>query len=188
MVSFLTWWTTTNCSAACQRTRLWPLILLLFLILVQASPLKTARDIALCLAVMAIYTLIECNRIFDRYQFRKHLLFGSGCRGTTSRHPCRRRILLICIILFRFCVRGINPFKCLFARFLSLHLILYYLSHLRVQECVSNDHFFFLQVFLETFSTFEREIVEVEWQGTEPTITQPLFKLLQLLNEGASNF
>ena len=62
-----------------------------------------------------------------------------------------------------------------------------YLTHLSIQKCISNYHLFLLDLFLEALA-FEGKIVEIEREGSQTSVTQPLLELLQLLNESSPYF
>ena len=56
----------------------------------------------------------------------------------------------------------INPFKTLVFGLLIINVtILDNLTHLSIKKSISNDHFFLLEFFLESFS-FERQIIKIE--------------------------
>lgn len=106
---------------------------------------------------MAVDSLLKVQSLFDGHQLGEHVLFRR-CAGCDS----SLLTLSVLVILHISLICRIDPLQRLRIRLLTLHLVLHDLAHLRVKECVSDYHFFFLQVFLEAFAAFEREVIEVE--------------------------
>lgn len=75
---------------------------------------------------------------------------------------CRYSYGRVLGVILAIVVGGVDPLKRLGVRLLSLQLVLYDLTHLRVQERVSYYHLFFLEVFLEALAALEGQVIEVE--------------------------
>ena len=88
-------------------------------------------------------------------------------------------------VVFRL-VLLVDPFKGSLSIFLAHLTVLNDLTHLSIQKCVSDDHFFVLQVLLGAL-IFEGKIVKVKRKWSKSSVAKPLFILLQLLNECASD-
>ena len=73
---------------------------------------------------------------------------------------------------------------CLLIGLLVHNTVLYDFALLGIQEGVSKDNLFLLQIFGEAFR-LERELVEIERERSKASVAEPMLELLQLLNEGA---
>jgi len=87
--------------------------------------------------MMALYAPVECNCLLQRNQFGNILLLGRI--NNTARILWIRLPFILIIQRYR-----IDPSEYLFTWFLTSELVLNYLTHLSIKECVSYDHFFFL--------------------------------------------
>ena len=105
--------------------------------------------------MMTLYAFLKIDCLLQRHQlgYRSFLRCTNDNTGTGL-----LRLSFILVFLWH----RIDPFERLFAWFLTLELILYYLAHLGIKERVPYDHLFFLQILLEAFATLERQVVEIE--------------------------
>ena len=144
---FVTLWTIIIWQGTIFRT-----LQLGFLLFVKFGSLQTAFYAILSLIMMYLNFFGKIYCLINRYYLSERLfLLGIAILSLT-----RRRISRISFFLL------INPLKSFLPIFV-LHLsILNYLTHLSIKESISNDHFFLLEVLLESF-TFKRKVVKIEW-------------------------
>jgi len=128
----------TDGRAACEWSRLRSSLVLLFLEPVESGTFQATLQVTLRFAMMTTNALFECYCLLQWHQL--------GHRRFLRSANDNARICLICLsfILVSFLWYRIDPFECLFAWFLTSELVLNYLTHLRIEECVSYDHLFFL--------------------------------------------
>ena len=122
-----------------------------FLLFVKFGALQTALDAILGLVVMNLNSFGKVYGLINGYYFGERLLLFRISILTFTRRRLRRIMVFLLI----------NPLKSLLS-ILVLHLtVLNDLAHLCVKESISYDHFFLLEVFLESFA-LERQVVKIE--------------------------
>ena len=146
----------TNSCATCEWSRLRSSLVLLFLEPIKPCTFQTTLQITLRFAMMTLYASIEIDCLLQRHQFSYWPFLR--CTNDNTRTGLLRLPFILVFLWHR-----IDPFERLFSWFLTLELILYYLAHLGIEERVSYDHLFFLQILLEAFATLEWQVVEIEW-------------------------
>ena len=123
-----------------------------FLLFIKFGAFQATFDAVLGLVVMNFYFFGKINSLINGYYFGQWLLFFRVGICLTRRSFSSRIIIFLLI----------NPLEGFLPIFV-LHLaILNDLAHLCIQESISNDHFFLLEVFLETFA-LKGQVVKIEW-------------------------
>ena len=95
-----------------------------------------------------------------------------------DRHKfCERAFVVVLVVC---------PLKSRLPFVLAHVVVLDYLAHLSIQKCVSDDHFFILEL-LRKVLTLKRQIVKIEGQWPHSAVAKSLLELLELLDEGAAD-
>lgn len=117
--------------------------------------------------------LIKSNRVLNREELCKRLT---------------RRLWLIIVVSLLSGALEVNPLEhALDCSLLNSAAVVRQLARLRIQKGISNYHFLFELIALESVR-LEGQILEVERERAKATRMQPLLELLQLLDEGAADF